>query len=84
MLIGEIAAQMEHPMINTSVKLRRFLTQYGLIRDERPDPVMVAKGFFVTEFRQTSRPGRVKNYSVILVSEAGLRFIKKLATLIYN
>lgn len=85
MLINDIVSQMQHPMINTSVKLRRFLTQYGIIADDRPDPVLVAKGFFIIEFRQaTLNSGRIKNYSVVLVSQAGVGFIKKLASLIYG
>jgi hypothetical protein len=61
-----------------------FCRNFGIIADDLPVAQFVAMGYFTVEFKSVLLKGRVKTYPKILVSDAGIKFINKLASVIFN
>ena len=77
----DVAQMIGCPFLNTDVKLRRYLRNMGVIRDNLVDPLFVAQHYFTIVYRNV--PNLNKTVPVILVSEPGVKFIKKLIDVTY-
>lgn len=77
----DVAQMIGCPFLNTDVKLRSFLRARGVIIDNLVDPLFVAQHYFTIVYRNVSNIN--KTVPVILVSEPGVKFIKKLINVTY-